>query len=148
MDVNAFRKWVGKESAPVKNEVEKGAIRKFAEAIGDPNPLYHDEAYAQTTRHGRIIAPPTFCRTFDYGTIPGFSLKTDGLIHGEQQFEYFRPVYAGDVIYCSTKLADVYEKKGKLGKMIFLLYEQKGVDEAGETVFIARSNVIYRGQEG
>ena len=47
MDVNAFRKWVGKESVPVKNEVEKGAIRKFAEAIGDPNPLYHDEAYAK-----------------------------------------------------------------------------------------------------
>ena len=148
MGLSEFQPFVGVESTPVKNEVEKGAIRKFAEAIGDNNPLYHDEEYAKTTRYGRIIAPPTFCRTFDYGKIPGFSLKTDGLIHGEQHFEYFRPIYAGEVIYCSTMLADIYEKEGKLGKMIFLLYEQKGVDEAGETVFIARSNVIYRGEEG
>lgn len=27
--------------------------------------------------------------------------------------------------------------------MIFLVYEQKGIDEEGKTVFFARSNVIY-----
>jgi acyl dehydratase len=145
MSLKRFQPFVGMESAPVKNEVEKGAIRKFADAIGDPNPLYRDEEYAKTTRYGRIIAPPTFSRTFDYGEIPGLEFKREGLIHGEQQFEYFRPIFAGDVLYCSTKLADVYEKEGKLGRMTFLVYEQKGVNEAGETVFIARSNVIYRG---
>ncbi|MGA9174159.1 MAG: MaoC family dehydratase N-terminal domain-containing protein [Thermoactinomyces sp.] len=145
MSLHLFQPFVGVESSPVKNEVEKGAIRKFADAIGDPNPLYRDEEYAKTTRYGRIIAPPTFSRTFDYGEIPGLEFNREGLIHGEQQFEYFRPIFAGDVLYCSTKLADVYEKEGKLGRMIFLVYEQKGVNEAGETVFIARSNVIYRG---
>lgn len=143
MSLGKFQAFVGMESTPVKNEVEKGAIRKFADAIGDANPLYRDEAYAEKTRHGRIIAPPTFSRTFDYGEIPGFSIKRDGLIHGEQHFEYFRPIYAGEVLYCSTRLADVYEKKGKLGNMIFLVYEQKGIDEEGKTVFFARSNVIY-----
>lgn len=145
MSLKLFQPFVGVESAPVKNEVEKGAIRKFADAIGDPNPLYRDEEYAKTTRYGRIIAPPTFSRTFDYGEIPGLKFKREGLIHGEQQFEYFQPIFAGDVIYCSTKLADVHEKKGRLGRMTFLVYEQKGVNEAGEIVFIGRSNVIYRG---
>lgn len=145
MSLQMFLPFVGAESSPVKNEVEKGAIRKFAEAIGDPNPIYRDEEYAKTTRFGRIIAPPTFSRTFDYGEISGLKFKQEGLIHGEQQFEYFRPVFAGDVLYCSTKLADAYEKEGKLGRMIFLVYEQKAVNESGETVLIARSNVIYRG---
>ncbi|MGA8941841.1 MAG: MaoC family dehydratase N-terminal domain-containing protein [Thermoactinomyces sp.] len=148
MGLDKFQAFVGMESTPVKNEVEKGAIRKFADAIGDPNPLYRDEEYAKNTRYGKIIAPPTFSRTFDYGQIPGFSVKRDGLIHGEQHFEYFRPIYAGEVLYCSTRLVDVYEKKGKLGQMVFLVYEQKGTDEDGNTVFIARSNVIYRAHEG
>ncbi|MBA4603404.1 MaoC family dehydratase N-terminal domain-containing protein [Thermoactinomyces mirandus] len=148
MNLSQFQAFVGVESTPVKNEVEKGAIRKFADAIGDSNPIYRDEEYAKKTRYGKIIAPPTFSRTFDYGELPGFSVKRDGLIHGEQHFEYFRPIYAGEVLYCSTRLADVYEKKGKLGRMIFLVYEQKGTDEEGKTVFIAWSNVIYRAQEG
>jgi acyl dehydratase len=145
VSLDLFRPFIGVESKPVKNEVEKGAIKKFADAIGDSNPIYRDEEYAKSTRYGRIIAPPTFSRTFDYGEIPGLSIKKEGLIHGEQHFEYLQPIGAGDVLYCSTKLADAYEKEGKLGRMIFLVYEQKGVTESGETVFRARSTVIYRG---
>lgn len=146
MSSETFKPFVGIWSAPVKNEVEKGSIRKFADAIGDPNLLYRDEEYAKSTRFGSIIAPPTFSRTFAYGTIPGLEVKQEGLIHGEQYFEYYQPIKAGDVLYCSTRLADVYEREGKLGKMIFLIYELRGVNEAGETVFMERSNVIYRGQ--
>lgn len=32
----------------------------FARAIGDPNQVYYDEAYATGTEAGGIIAPPTF----------------------------------------------------------------------------------------
>jgi acyl dehydratase len=145
VSLDLFKPFIGVESKPVKNEVEKGAIKKFADAIGDPNPIYRDEEYAKTTRYGRIIAPPTFCRTFDYGEIPGLSFKREGLIHGEQHFEYRQPIGAGDVLYCSTKLTDAYDKEGKLGRMTFLVYEQKGVNDSGETVFLARSTVIYRG---
>lgn len=145
MVTNLGPEWVGKESRPVKNEVEKGAIRKFAEAIGDPSPLYRDEEYAASSRYGGIIAPPTFSRTFDYGEIEGLQIPKEGLIHGEQFFEYAKPIRAGAVLYCSTKLASCYEKEGKSGKMTFVVYEQKGVDEAGELVFKTRSNIIIRG---
>ncbi len=53
-----LRNAVGKESAPKVFEVEKGHIRRFAEAVGDPNPMYRDEAYARKSRYGNIIAPP------------------------------------------------------------------------------------------
>lgn len=137
--------WIGVESRPVKNEVEKGAIRKFANAIGDPNPLYRDEEYAKQTPYGGIIAPPTFSRTFDYGVIDGLVMPKEGLIHGEQRFAYFKPIQAGSVVYCTTKIADCYEKQGKSGSMTFVVYEQTGKDEQGEVLFTARSNVIVRG---
>ena len=58
---------IGREGSPVIMEVEKGAIIKFAEAIGDDNPLFNDEAAARQTRHGGLIAPPTFLRSLRVG---------------------------------------------------------------------------------
>lgn len=43
--------------------VEKGAILMFARAVGDTNPIYSDEAYAEATEVGSVIAPPTFVQS-------------------------------------------------------------------------------------
>ena len=59
---------IGTRSEPVTWEVEKGEIVRFASAIGDPNPLYSDEAAARRGRYGGIIAPPTFLHA--YGAAP------------------------------------------------------------------------------
>ena len=49
---------MSKKSMPI----EKGHIMMFARAIGDENPIYYDEEYAQD-RLGGIIAPPTFIQS-------------------------------------------------------------------------------------
>ena len=54
---------IGLEGSPVTVEVEKGAIIKFAQAIGDDNPLFNDEVEARRSRYGGLIAPPTFLRS-------------------------------------------------------------------------------------
>ena len=58
-----MRDAIGVESEAITHEVEKGAIIKFAQAIGDTNPLFNDEGVARQTRYGGIIAPPTFMRS-------------------------------------------------------------------------------------
>lgn len=138
---------IGKSSHPVANDIEKGAIRRFAEAIGDPNPLYRDEDFAKNTRYGNIIAPPTFSRTFEYGEIEGLAMPKEGLIHGEQEFTYAHPIFVGDVIYCSRRLVNVYERNGKSGKMTFVVFEQEGRNQAGRRCFTALSTVIIREQK-
>ncbi|KEO82619.1 MaoC family dehydratase N-terminal domain-containing protein [Tumebacillus flagellatus] len=130
---------VGQSSTPVANDVERGAIRKFAEAIGDPNPLYRTGDAS-----GRVVAPPTFSLTLDHGKLEGFDLKTDGLIHGEQEFNYGKPMYAGDVISSSMKVTDVYEKTGKSGKMTFVTLEQTGINQHGETCYHNIMKIIIR----
>ncbi|MCL6516480.1 MaoC family dehydratase N-terminal domain-containing protein [Alicyclobacillus sp.] len=143
MSLEAYRACIGRASEPVKNEVEKGAIRKFAAAIGDPDPRYRDEEAAG----GRLLAPPTFSRTFDYGRVPGLELPRAGLIHASQEFEYFRPIHSGDVLYCQTRLADVFEKQGRLGRMIFLVFEMEARDTDGNPVVRQTSTVICREAE-
>jgi acyl dehydratase len=135
---------IGKESPPVKNVIEKIALQRFVEAIGETNPIYFDEEYAKSTRYGSIIAPPTFCRTLNFGAIPGFLMPREGVIHGEQSFTYYKPLKPGDVVYCRSRLADIQEKEGRSGRMIFVITEQEGRDGNGELFFTCSQIGIVR----
>jgi MaoC dehydratase-like protein len=48
--------------------VEAGHIMMFARAVGDPNPIYSDAAYAATTEVGHVVAPPTFVQSSAQGS--------------------------------------------------------------------------------
>lgn len=133
---------IGKHSVKVKNTVERGAIKKFASAIGDPHPLFIDEEYAKQTKYGRNIAPATFPITLDYGFIEGLKLPGAGLIHGEQKFNYRRPLYVGEDIFCYREVANYTEKKGSSGSLGILQMMTYGEDATGETIFSSEQVII------
>lgn len=137
-----FKDQIGKESTKVKNVVERGAVKKFAEAIGDSHPIYFDELTGINSRFRANIAPPTFPRVFDYGEIEGFHLPVKGLIHGEQTFHYNRPLLVGETVYCFSRIKSYLEKKGNFGKMGFLVIESFGEDESGKTIFNSSSTIV------
>jgi acyl dehydratase len=137
-----FKDQIGKQSNKVKNVVERGAVKKFAEAIGDLHPIYFDEEVGEKSRYKKNIAPPTFPRTFDYGVIEGLNLPNKGLIHGEQTFHYERPLLVGEETYCYSKVKSYFEKKGNFGEMGFLVLESYGEDLVGNTIFSSTSTVV------
>ncbi len=137
-----YGEFVGLSSEPVENTVEKGAVRKFAEAIGDSNLFYGDEAYARQGHYGRLLAPPTFPRTFDCGYVPGLELPDAGLIHGEFHIFYERPLYVGDEVLCSLKLKNSYDKESRNGLLGFLFFERIGETRDGERIFTMNDTVI------
>ena len=53
-----MRRAIGVESEPGVIEVEKETIRRVADALDDPNPLWRAEEYAKGTSYGGIIAFP------------------------------------------------------------------------------------------
>jgi acyl dehydratase len=126
----------------VKNVVERGAVKKFAEAIGDLHPIYFDEETGRNSRFQNNIAPPTFPRAFDYGAIEGLKLPEKGLIHGEQTFHYERPLLVGEEIVCYSEVKKYFEKKGNFGEMGFLVLESFGEDLAGNTIFSSTSTIV------
>lgn len=131
---------VGLSSPPQNFEVEKGAIRKFAEAIGDTNPLYLDEEHAKSLGYVSVIAPPTFPTTFRV-PLP-VELDASHILHGQQEYAFTRPIVAGDVIRCVTTITKVYEREGSLGKMTFVIAEIRGEDVSGQPVFTGSSTII------
>jgi len=124
---------IGRESEEVRFEVERGAIRKFAEAVSDQTP--------ECVRGD--IAPPTFPTTFRM-TIPGVSFDLARVLHGAQEYRYERPLRAGDRLRCRVRLANLYRRQGSLGEMTFLILAMEGLDESGSLVFTGTTTAILR----
>jgi acyl dehydratase len=140
---------VGRATPPTLNEVEKGAIRRFAEALGDFNPVHYDEEYAKASGFSSIVAPPTFPTAFSTGTdlreMLGVPVRQ--LLLSEAAFEYERPVVAGDRLLVTSKVAEVQERPGPTGKMEFAVLEDEGRDEEGKLVYRARRTFLVRGSK-
>ena len=140
------RSLIGRESEPVVHEIEKGAIRRFAEALGDPNPIYVDEPAARAAGYPTLVAPATFAvaLTSNERFRHSLDLGTRSILHSEQQFEYTRPIVAGDRITVRSKVADVQERAGASGPMDVIVIEDEARDDAGALVFRTRATLILR----
>ena len=95
-------------------EVTRNDIRRFALAIGDPNPAYLDPEAAKALGHRDVVAPPTFLISASTGEAgggfigdPDLGLVYALVVHGEERFAFHRPVYAGDVLDTVTTIADI-----------------------------------------
>ena len=114
---------IGQESQPVTADVEKGAIIKFAQAIGDDNPVFNDEMAARQSRHGGLVAPPTFLRSVPVARAEyPFKMPYERLLDGGSEWEYFEPVRAGDRITAVSSITDINERAGRMGLMIITTY--------------------------
>lgn len=143
--------------------VEAGHIELFARAIGDPNPVYRDAAYAESSETKGIIAPPTFIQASaqfdpDYrlrpkigepwigsgktatGLPPNKQGNTAGLLHAEQHFTYHRQLRPGDVLSSTQREGKTWEKEGRRGgKLSFSETIIEFRNQNGELVVTATS---------
>ncbi len=143
-------KFVGRGYGPFVYQVGLAKIREFAVAISalplpydmaiqSPEglrPIYHDEAAGKTSKHGSVIAPPTFCVNFAIAPFlravldPQLGVNVAMLLHGEQEFEFGEVVRPGDVITTHGKIEKIFEKASK----DFLIVETTSVNQRGKPV--------------
>ena len=126
-------------------------VAEFARALGDPNPLYVDAAAARSGPFGTLVAPPTYPIAFMTQAMAGgmetfleLGLNFMTLVHGEQEFEYARPIRAGETLTLTGRIADVYEKTGSSGTLDFVVLETEARDADGGLVFFSRNTLISR----
>ena len=142
----ALRSAIGRKSKTKILDVEKGHIRKFAEAVGDSNPLWHDELHASKSRYGAIIAPPTFLQNQALNEfvdeLKALECPLSKFLNGGREIEFYRPMIPGDTITSEAKLVDLYEKQGKQGKLLFMVVEITFTNQRGELVAKTRCDFI------
>ena len=142
------RSLIGSATVPFGVEVETGAIRRFADAIGEKAKIYFDEAFARSLGFPGIVAPPTFPTTFRPPSEPAWrhGLDEGRILAGEQGFRYWRPVHAGDRLQCELRLTDVRDKRSSSGSMQLMIQDLIITSPPGDMVCVNRRVVIYRGR--
>ncbi|MEN6621388.1 MAG: MaoC family dehydratase N-terminal domain-containing protein [Smithella sp.] len=139
-------------------EVEKGKIAEFAMAVAQKdspekiNFLYTDETAAKRAGYPGIILPPTFTTHLMLRTCGGFraivnalGIDANRLLHSEEEYEYFNPVCAGDIITGKMKVVDMYnkERQGSPGKFIEVtVLETEMRNQKGKLVIKTRSTLL------
>ena len=141
-----LRSHIGREVTYTAPEPLSGAaFRYFAIAVGDDNPRWR----AST-------APPTFiCESNQYldsreDLIAGghhWDLPVTGcrVLRGGNEYEFFRPVRAGDHITVTWRIVDMHERHSSSGKaMLFVTSEARYRTKAGEPLATNRETLIYQ----
>lgn len=158
-----IRAMIGKEGKSITScdDVSTGDIRRFVQAIMDESRIYYDTTHATKTKYGGIVCPGSFPITFVRRRPPGSS---DPLVEGEkedaapgerdwlqvpwpphmQQFHAYSELYVyrfarpGDRITERTQITDIYEKKGRTGRLGFIVTDKTFINQKGEVLCVER----------
>jgi acyl dehydratase len=137
----------GKEYGHVQLAVDRDHVIRFADAIGEDGDVFRDPEAARETGYDEQVAPPTFVTAMQImvsGQVvldPDLGLDYSRVVHGEQEYEWARPVLVGEVLTAIPRIADVYAR----GSNEFLVIEAEIRDGSGGTVVLARSTLLSRG---
>ncbi len=156
---------IGKSTGTTRVVVERGPVGVFADAVKDSSPVFTDLRAAEAAGYSAIPVPPTYPFVMAHwgafaeiqppgsedamsgiGSVLGPLMASGGLLlHGEQEFEYHRPVVVGDVLVGESRVADAYEKESASHSMTFIVLETAWSDDkTGDLVVTSRMNFLVR----
>ena len=133
---------IGRELSTGSATIEAEHVAGFAAALRDDNPAYRGQG---------ATAPPTYPIAFMTQAMSGgmetfsqLGLNFMTLVHGEQEFEYVRPLRVGETLTLTSRIGDIYEKTGSSGTLDFVVLETEAKDADGKAVFYSRNTIISK----
>ncbi len=150
---------VGKaEAESVVGDITAVGAQRYAQAVGDLNPVYFDAAAAKAAGYRSLAAPPTYVQ---YALVRGRALgdiREDGLFKGNsglrlrvsrtmfggEEWDFLEPVCVGDQITATSCLAGLDEKQGSKGPFVRITRETTYTNQLGQVVARARQIGIAR----
>jgi len=168
----ALKKYIGvqSQSETACDPVERGAVRRYAQAIQDEDPIYW-EPCPNNARYGGPVAPPLFPthmfrRSFGAPDAlqkrahdPDFDglataassglpelepIKHLALLNGGSEIEFFRYARHGETVKLRARYADITEKETSKGPMLFVTIETEYRNGDDELLIKTRRTQIRR----
>ncbi len=149
--------------------VERGAIRRFIQAVMDTDPIYWDDEEAGHTRYGGMVAPPLFpLYNFRFppsmpdqldeaftdpnhhggSFLPRFGLPDvhgpERRLNGGNEIEFLACARPGDRLHAKSRIEDIFEKQGRAGPMLFVRMQIAITNQEGQVLLINRQTSIRR----
>jgi acyl dehydratase len=129
--------------------VGREKIREFARATFATDPAHFDVEVAVARGYSDLVAPPTFPVVIQQGALdmlvadPEADIDFSRVVHGDQRFDYVRPVVAGDTLTPTLRVVKVQS----LGGHTMLTAEVTMADAHGSLVVTTTSTLVIRGEE-
>jgi hypothetical protein len=172
-DASPYQQYVGMVGEPrISPPLEADGLRRFVQAIMDPDPVYYDPAAAAQSQPGRIVAPPlypvhSFRRPLgtpdplqavaddpDHDGIGPSSGTSNGLppipspykrlLNGGNEVEFFRCLAVGERVVAKPRYKSIELKHTRNGEMLVVVIETRWETEAGELLMINRQTSLRR----
>ncbi|MDD5398460.1 MAG: MaoC family dehydratase N-terminal domain-containing protein [Dehalococcoidia bacterium] len=146
----ALKKMIGKEEPLLIYKVEEGAIQRYAQAVGDSNPMHSDVEYAAQSPFGRLKSPPGFV---GWPVTSGFDMfqfvekliaagAPRGNLDGGMEYEFLSPIGAGDILAARIRIASIVGKETKLGPTMSTTVEITYTNQRGAVALKARHTFL------
>jgi len=150
--------------------VEAGAVRRYAQAIMDIDPIYMDHTYAARTRYHAPVAPPLFPTAmlrlgFDEADLlherstdpkfdgvvgsssfglPRLPVVECGIVNGGTEVEFYRYANHGEEVFLEASYEDIVERETSKGWALFVHYDCKFLDKDGGLILRYKRVQIWR----
>jgi acyl dehydratase len=146
-------------------------LRRFTQAVMEPNPVHWDEQAARASRYGAVVASPLYVlhafrrapgtpdpldrlgveRDWDgldvaagFGGLPPVEIPLKRVLNGGTEAEFFRLARLGDVISAQARYVEIVDREGRTGPMVLATIETVYENQDGEQLARVRSTVIFR----
>jgi acyl dehydratase len=141
---DAVRAQIGQETDAYSFDVEAGDLVRFALAAGETNAAFIDPVAARGTPFGGLVAAPTYLIVMRIlqGDRQRLENPLPNSVDGGTVWEYGEPIRPGDRITARARLADVFEKPGRHGLMLFQVVEIRYENQFGQLVATQRDTYI------
>lgn len=144
-----LKAWVGRTFGPfaMPEEISASDVRRYADATGDRNPLWLDEAYARSYGYEGRIVPPTLVVDLSWRmreeeadatrawhfALPLPPNYSDARNAG-REIEWLRPVYVGDRLSIEHRIVDIQVRQGRAGLGVYVTRRSEYMNQKGEVV--------------
>lgn len=146
------------EGEPATETITAAGAQRYAQAVGDLNPIYFDLAAARSAGYDGLVAPPTYVQ---YAVVQGRPLgriREDGLfmgtsglklrvqrtMFGGEEWDFLAPALVGDTITATTRLTGLDEKQGSKGAFVRITRETTFTNQRAEVIARTRQIGIAR----
>lgn len=147
-------------------------LRRFVQAVMEPDPVHWDEQAARASRYGEVVAPPLYVLhsaarrhpgTPDpldrlaaepdwdgldveagFGGLPKIEVALKRVLNGGTEAEFFRLPPLGCVVSAQSRYLDISEREGRSGPMVLARIETVYTDQDEQLLARVVNTVIMR----
>lgn len=131
---------IGREFDTSEFQISREDILAYVQAVGEIDPRFADPEHpdfqappSYTARYvGRRMLPEDFPRIGRRGFDAGKTVR----IHG--------PIRPGDVLTARSRIADMYEKTGRSGPMLFIVHRMEFRNQRGDLVSVVDWRMVQQ----